>query len=568
MVSRDKSAGDNKPVTRPQPERASGRKRKPVTIDLEPKAVRDKTATNAAKPAAKATVKPTVAAKAQDKSTMAKPTTAKTAESTATKATPKPTTAATAQIKPTPDKPGGQVDAAARSAVGPKKVDKSTAKSPADTRKHETVSPPPTSQGGNGLAFAGAGIVGGVIALLGAYGLHLAGMIPVTGDNRSAALQTEVGDLKTQLEAMSAKVIAPPDLAPVQERLEQISGQFEKQQQGFTAIQQAQGASGKEISALGASIKSLQTKTAGLEQSINAGEAGENPALAALGDRLTKIEQSSDAADSAKELTAKLGELENSLAALASSVPSSQALASQVLAEIGTSITGVSDRVGDLESRITASAKATEDQLAALEKGQGNSAAEISAMGEQLSAFDEKLASPDEEESRVAQVVALTSLKSAIDNGGGFGEALALASSLGDDPQGYASLEPFAEKGIPTVSMLETSFSALAQDVIAATAPKDDGMMGKLFSNARSLVKVKAIGGGEGDGVEAIVSRLEARLKKGDLASAIGEWDALPKVAKNVSAGWHSAATARLTANKLIDDLLNKFVAGLSGAGN
>jgi uroporphyrinogen-III synthase len=66
---------------------------------------------------------------------------------------------------------------------------------------------------------------------------------------------------------------------------------------------------------------------------------------------------------------------------------------------------------------------------------------------------------------------------------------------------------------------------------------------------------VRPLGPVEGAAAEAVVARAEAHLEKGDLASALGELDALSGPAAEAAAPWRAKAEARLAAQGALQRL-------------
>ena len=60
----------------------------------------------------------------------------------------------------------------------------------------------------------------------------------------------------------------------------------------------------------------------------------------------------------------------------------------------------------------------------------------------------------------------------------------------------------------------------------------------------------------EGEGVPAIVARLDAAVQAGDYERALAEYDALPEPSKTAGVGFIEKVRARQNADRLIDDAL------------
>ncbi|MCC0031088.1 MAG: hypothetical protein H6891_13245 [Brucellaceae bacterium] len=135
------------------------------------------------------------------------------------------------------------------------------------------------------------------------------------------------------------------------------------------------------------------------------------------------------------------------------------------------------------------------------------------------------------------------------------------------DTETVAALRDFAGSGVPTVADLIASFPAAANAMLdAVNKPAEDaGLVDRLMDSARGLVRIRPVGEVEGEGPEAIVARIEAHLKDGDLAAALAEFETLPEPAQQAGSAWAEKLKSRMTAEKLVEDKLN---AVLTGAGN
>jgi hypothetical protein len=141
-----------------------------------------------------------------------------------------------------------------------------------------------------------------------------------------------------------------------------------------------------------------------------------------------------------------------------------------------------------------------------------------------------------------------------------------MAETLGLAPGDLAALKPLAEKGAPSVAALADGFPAVADKILAAsdTAGPNAGILARMLARAKNLVTVRPVAPIPGNSAEAVVSRMSAAVRGGDLAKALAEREALPEPAKIVSSVWASAASDRVTIDKLVD----KISASAAGGGN
>jgi hypothetical protein len=132
-----------------------------------------------------------------------------------------------------------------------------------------------------------------------------------------------------------------------------------------------------------------------------------------------------------------------------------------------------------------------------------------------------------------------------------------MLQALGLDEKDIAALRPLAEKGAPPKSQLAGSFPETADRILAASAAADPnaGFFDRLAGAARGLVTVRPTKPIAGDSPDAIVSRMQGAIDRGDLAKALAERNALPNDAKAVSAAWAQGATDRLAIDRLVEKL-------------
>ncbi len=545
--STGKGSQSNKPGARSQnaPTRRTSKKaRKPVTIDLEPtKVVSKKSARPADDSAPKKTEpqtgKPTDKPNATSGVDAAKTVSAKPADKiTSEKAKPAKTGSVPKSGKPTSSAPG--------SGIGKK--------------------PAPRADNYNkpGFVFgkAAAGFAGGAIALVGAYGLQQFGVIPSPGD-ANTELKAEISRIAESVKNIGEGQSAGSS-AELSKELAARIAKIEASQNSIAANMEGQSKSIEEVAAtasgLAARIEKVQETSARLEQSISSGSAGENAALTTLDERVKTLETGAGKAVEIETLSSQIEALNKQMAEI-STANNAQASSDDVKA-LKTEIDSLSAKISEMAQNATNSQTAIESTIGKLQQS-------LKGIGSRVDQVVADAATPQKDEQRVARALAIAGLKSAIDAGGGFEGALTLVESLGVDEEALSPLKPFASIGVPTVSALQTSFAELSDKIITANAPAaDKGVMNKLFANMRSLVKIKATGAIEGNTPLAIVSRIEDGLKKSDLEAVIKEWELLPKAAKALSGDWNKSLKARHQANRLIENLLNKFMTGTSGAGN
>lgn len=161
-----------------------------------------------------------------------------------------------------------------------------------------------------------------------------------------------------------------------------------------------------------------------------------------------------------------------------------------------------------------------------------------------------------------ARVIAVTALRQAATGSGPFANELAAVSALGTEDTEIAALQPLAATGAPSRADLIAAFPAVADQIRIAAAKVDPGasLIDRLTASAGSLVSVKPSGPMAGPSATAVVSRMEAAVKDGNLAEALREGDGLDAIARAPLADWAAKAGQRIT--------IDTALAGLSAANS
>lgn len=140
-------------------------------------------------------------------------------------------------------------------------------------------------------------------------------------------------------------------------------------------------------------------------------------------------------------------------------------------------------------------------------------------------------------EARISAVAA--TLDSRLATGAGFAAALDEAAALTNSspPEELAHL---AETGAPTVAELRASFGRPARNAIEATIEEESGggILGQARARVGSVLAGRPAGEQQGQSVDAILSRIDARLRENDPAGALAEAETLPEPAQQALGQW------------------------------
>ncbi|MCX5580907.1 COG4223 family protein [Kaistia terrae] len=313
------------------------------------------------------------------------------------------------------------------------------------------------------------------------------------------------------------------------------------------------------IAALGGGI------IGGLLVALLSSSTGTDPiASASLDSRFAAVSARLDRVESAaNELTSKPvatnGVDPGRLAGLEKEIAELKAAASQPAPAIAAAPTDL----GPIESRLSALETRPEPAAATAPAAPP---VDLSPLQSRLDALTTRLdaveAHPpsDPKTEAAARVIAITALRQGATASGPFADELVAVAALGTEGEKIAALQPFAEAGVPSKADLIAAFPAVAEQIRIAAAKVDPGasLIDRLAASAGSLVSVKPSGPMAGPSATAVVSRMEAAVKDGNLAEALREGDALDTLARAPLADWAAKAGQRIT--------VDTALAGLSAA--
>ena len=115
---------------------------------------------------------------------------------------------------------------------------------------------------------------------------------------------------------------------------------------------------------------------------------------------------------------------------------------------------------------------------------------------------------------------------------------------------------------MPSRANLVADFPKVADTILSASRSDDpnQSFADRLMSSAFSAIQVRPVGEVEGEGPDAIVARMEARMTNGDFAAAAAEWDRLPEPARKASQAYKTSLDARIRVEQLVGSTLKKAV--------
>lgn len=220
-----------------------------------------------------------------------------------------------------------------------------------------------------------------------------------------------------------------------------------------------------------------------------------------------------------------LAPLEQELASLESRITAIGAGASSAEAStLATTIAALETGLADLKARLDGYQQrfaATDGSLARLETALADARAAISAQSSTLGGAEIGPA--------VRLPLIVSGLESAFTNGRPYATELAGLTTLLPDLAIPEPVSAAAAAGLPRPDALATRFSAAVPDILAGRAATSSGDLGQdALEWMKGLLALRPTGEIEGDGPEAVISRLEPAVGRGDFEQAAGLLALLP----------------------------------------
>ncbi|WP_158965015.1 COG4223 family protein [Chachezhania sediminis] len=276
-------------------------------------------------------------------------------------------------------------------------------------------------------------------------------------------------------------------------------------------------------------LETVQTSVTDLTQKLSALQTTVGDLSAKIGplaDRITTIEQypNADAATKAATDTFKA-----ELAQLTDSVKAQQATLDQ--------------QVAASQKQLSEVAEAQQAQIEALV----NEAKAAEAKAKEL----EAKAAADAQRAEMRAVVG--NIAAALGDGTPYADLVASLKDGGIDVP--AALSGPAADGVPTLAQLRASFPDAARDALFAVRTGQKDGTGGIAGFFERQLQVRSVTPRQGDGPDAVLSRVQQAVSAGDLDQALTMIGTLPEPAQDAMKSWESAAQTRLAAVKANESL-------------
>jgi hypothetical protein len=159
--------------------------------------------------------------------------------------------------------------------------------------------------------------------------------------------------------------------------------------------------------------------------------------------------------------------------------------------------------------------------------------------------------------------LALSNLKRAVADGRPFPAELAAVETLSPAKLPVSQLAAYKETGVSSMADLQSEFAEASKKTIEDHyGGKSSGFMGEMLNRAKSVVQIKPADS-SGNGVEAILGRMTAAIKTGDLKTALMQGAALEHPPQEMMT-WFGKAQARAVADEALRKTDQELLASLT----
>lgn len=289
------------------------------------------------------------------------------------------------------------------------------------------------------------------------------------------------------------------------------------------------------IAALQTQIEAKASDDAALRAQIEdlAARTGSATPDAGLADRLAAVEKALTPPPDTAALETRMTTLEDRLTAIEAASAGGEGAPAVALAAMDREMKALRS---EIEAQKGAGSALTADIEAASAAAQGRlDAAEAAAQ-------------------TAAKQAALSHVRAAFESGAPLGPALEGLKAMGAEVPEALSI---AVDGLPTLLALQDGFAEPARAALDASIRADmgEGWADRLSAFLRSQSGARSLTPREGADPDAVLSRAEAAVRRGDLQASLAELASLPPAGAEAMAAWVADATRRLDAEQAIADL-------------
>ncbi len=266
-------------------------------------------------------------------------------------------------------------------------------------------------------------------------------------------------------------------------------------------------------------------------------------------------EQLRSNASIATELQTELTALRDQLADLGASVTALQDAPPPEIPDYSDNLASLGERVDALEERpvavVEGDTSAVDAAVDELLNTAATQQAEIERLLDNVRQGEEAAA----QAKRVALArTAVAQINSAIGSGEPFDGPLSALQDSGALDRVPEGLTAASQDGVTTLAQLQAGVADAARGALAVVRSEEQGTGGVGAFLQRQL-GARSVTPQQGDDADAVLSRIEAAVKSGDLGTALDEASGLPENARSAMSEWLGAAETRHNAQSALDAL-------------
>ena len=489
-----------------------------------------------------------------------------------------------------------------------KTVDSKTA----DAKKAVPTPPPARARSGgigSTLTHMIAGIIGGGMAWYGATTLGPQyGLTPAVADPKTVTLEGKLIALEKSLADKSSS--ASGDLAAKVTGLQAQLAKLEDVSKSLAGLNATQAKLAADTKALAdkaaeqASTEGPAARIAKLEEQLKLmtaaatsdPQAGKLPQIAALSGRLVDMEATLNNQLSALRKTvsqeleqrlsltnetseaAKSGtnRIDRDMAAVKSQAASTAQKLDTLRSDadrLTTAVQGLRDTTNEVKTALESVKSDIEAKFKTTAKP-ADVASAIAPVAGKIAALEQNVQSVVKSEEdrklsaeRILLSLELNNLKRVVDRGQKYAIELGEVKKAAGPKLDLSVLDRYKDTGITTLAELTREFAPVSNAIIESQSDKGDGsVIGRVIASARSVIAVRKITYEPNDkSAEAVVGRIEAALRDGNIAAVLEEAKNIPAKASNASQAWLVKVEARGAVDRAIAGLESSLKSSLTG---
>lgn len=374
-------------------------------------------------------------------------------------------------------------------------------------------------------AVGGAVLAGAVLGALLSYGVAAMGWLPtLPSPEQSAAMAS----LSNRVSALESKIgeASSTDTAAIQ-KLQQTVNQL----QSAPAPQQA------DLGPVQTQLKTLSSRLDALNTGPSSADAG------AISASVKQLQQSMSALSD--KTTANLKQMQQSVSELSdktTAVARQQSSMASTVSGLSNAVSGLSDTTDALGQQIDRNKSALAQQVEAAARQKQSDAVKLPLL--------------------------VSSLEEAFSTGSPYAEDLKSLNALAPDIAVPASVAAAAASGLPRAPALHSELeNAMPAILSAAPTPANASWTDKAASWLRGVLAIRPAGETAGTSPDALVSRIEAAIDRGDYAAASGLMDELPGPMRAAAGDLPAQLKAGADARALLDTVRARALQS-KGAGS